>query len=231
MDKFENGLIDIVFSGDKAVLTKTNNISLQEFENQLANQIYNGEGLIVDEIVENSKLPSWAAVFYGLILTRNSLPTASNFSLSYLKKYFDFNEEQRLVRLKSNKEVVLKRDGVEARLLRSYPSLVRDFHFYLMCSRSNYFDEVSYSLKEDYFEGIDIKIVHGAKQFSVSLLTDTKRGNSFKSKKVNRHDVPPVNEIIIRFKLHEKATRKVVSNFFLYSEKHLEDLKIKIHNG
>ena len=50
-------------------------------------------------------------------------------------------------------------NALKARILRTYPSLLRDFHFYLMLKECNSFDKVTYSCADD-IKGTDITIVH-----------------------------------------------------------------------
>ena len=54
-------------------------------------------------------------------------------------------------------------NALKARILRTYPSLLRDFHFYLMLKECNSFDKVTYSCADD-IKGTDITIVHKNKK-------------------------------------------------------------------
>ena len=57
-------------------------------------------------------------------------------------------------------------NALKARILRTYPSLLRDFHFYLMLKECNSFDKVTYSCADD-IKGTDITIVHKSKKYVV----------------------------------------------------------------
>ena len=109
-------------------------------------------------------------------------------------------------------------DALAGRILRTYPSLIRDFDFYLLLFESNKFEQVIYSCEKD-IEGKDIIIKNHGNEYTVSLFVDTVRSNSFK--KINnlfRHkDLG--NEI--KLPLNLKQARRC-GDFMLYSKKDIE---------
>lgn len=190
--------------------------NLNKFKDFLISAPYKGEGLIKDISVENAQLPPIVQTFYSLY-AEGIIPSAETLFKYYIKTNF-IEIDDNLVQL-NNTSSVFKKHGIKARLFRTYPSIIRDFHFYMLCFYSQKFQSVSYSVDKDYIGGIDLSIKYKGVGFSIALLVDTPRSNSFKKKKAYRHSNTPVHEICVRINPFESKFR--VGNYTLYSEYHL----------
>ena len=65
-----------------------------------------------------------------------------------------------------------KKEALIVRILRTYPSLIRDFHFYLLLMEDGYFQDVIYFCKID-IKGNDIVIRCNNNEYVLSLFVDT----------------------------------------------------------
>jgi hypothetical protein len=119
------------------------------------------------------------------------------------------------------------RNGIKNRLLRTYPSLIRDLHFFYLLKNSNKFESVSYSLDADYYNGTDLKIEYQLKSYFISVFISSKRSIDYKNKKKDRHDYSNIPEIALK---PELASLKRVGEFNLLTMKHVEEVIDKINN-
>ncbi|AXE16498.1 hypothetical protein DR864_01510 [Runella rosea] len=218
----DKSTIDVRFEGEEVFLIKQKKWTTKELEDQVANLYYSGENLPKDPAVEKARLPPFALSFYKFIFFKSRLPDETEFWNYYLKQHFTPAEGDCVqVNIKGSVKTFAA-SSVKARMLRSYPSLVRDFHFYVLCLRSDQFEEVRYSLHRDYFNGIDLCVVYAGVEFQVSILLNSPRAQMYKTQKYKRHEESPQNEVIMLFDLtrysHEKGKIK------LFSEKHVEEL-------
>ena len=110
--------------------------------------------------------------------------------------------------------------SVKARLLRSYPSLIRDFHFYVLCQTSDQFEHVSYSLRQDYYAGIDLCVQYAGHKFQVSVMLNSPRARAYKTKKYARRAEVPQNEVIMLFELHQYV--QIRGQIKLFTMRHIE---------
>lgn len=208
--------------------TKTS-FNFKEFYDFVKKMPFDGQGQVVDKDVENTLLPPMIRTFYELFFA-GYFPSAKTFLSAYLKSYFNpINKEN--IQLKET-GVILNKKGVIARVYRAYPSLVRDFHFYMLCLESKKFQTIQYSLNNDYKKGVDLTIKYKNVVFSIALLVDTKRGNSFKNKKYSRHNYKGLHEICVKINPFDESTR--VGKYSLYNESHLElmikEMDLVVHN-
>lgn len=213
------------------VVYKSNKTSFnfKEFYDFVKEMPFGGQGLVVDKCVENTLLPPMIRTFYELFFA-GYFPSAKTFVKTYLRNYFNPVDDEN-IQLKET-GTILNKKGVIARVYRAYPSLVRDFHFYMLCSESKKFQTVQYSLNNDYKKGVDLTIKYKNVVFSIALLVDTKRGNDFKHKKYSRHNYNGLHEICVRINPFDESTR--VGQYSLYNKSHLElmikEMDLIVHN-
>ncbi|HKL40851.1 MAG TPA: hypothetical protein VJ894_09230, partial [Cryomorphaceae bacterium] len=151
-----------------------------------------------DKKVEKAKLPPFALAFYYHLFSRRCIPTEEELYHRYLSfSGKPMNEEELLI-----DDEAYSVEGVKARLLRTYPSLIRDFHLYLLLCESGKFENVTYSLSQDYYRGLDLCVYLSGKAFHLSLFIKTKRASLFKKRKVFRHDYKNVTEIELALDFH-----------------------------
>lgn len=224
---FADNILDIKFSNGKAYLLKNTVWNTQKIKERLEQINYTGMRRQKDDKVENAKLPSIAAVFYKYIFIKDQIPSEDELFDSYFKEYCVKLKDLCMIKHPyCKKKELYKIDSLKARVLRAYPSLIRDFHFYVMCYESGLFDTVSYSLKTDFKDGIDIVIELHDEVYGVALNTATRRSQDFKKKKYKRHDYSNIKEIHIEIDL--RNTKKSAGDFKLYEEKCLKTIADRI---
>lgn len=201
----------VLIATEKVIVMKEQKITSAEVEEMLKKLSYSGQNREKDPAVENAKLPSFVKSFYKFIAEDGCIPDEALFIDTYLRNYF-YKTKKGLYCLKSpydriNDIQYFTREGLEGRILRAYPSLIQDFHFFLICVESQKFDRVIYSTYLDIQKGIDLKILKDNKSYAVSLYVHTNRSKMYKQQKYKRHDYSGLKEICISLDLSE--ARKV----------------------
>lgn len=222
-------IIDIKFMGDSVYLLKSCTVTSEELKNTVEtfdyNDLYHKYREYKEEYgVEKAKLPPMNFVFYKFIFENDSIPSPQNI----LDLYFEFYSDRIEVIYESAKidGISYNLNALKARVLRTYPSLLRDFHFYLMLKECGYFHKVTYSCADD-INGIDITIFHNNKKYIVSLFTDTKRSWSFKRiKNIFRHKYGQ-NELKVPLVLDESFK---CGDFMLYKQSDVEQIINSVKN-
>ncbi len=221
---------DIEFTNDEAKLTKRLSMNLKDCEKQIEEiefeKYYN---LVKEENkdkqdVENINIPYFNLSFWTYILMYEEIPTVEEFKAEYYK----INKKNIIVDddWVAYKEYKFPRKSFEARLLRTYASLIRDFHFYLMLESGNYFDEIMWSYEMDTFGGKDIIVKHKDIEFNISLFTETRRAKNFKGIKNNYRHTYDNKSLEVPLDL-AKANKR--GDIFLYGEKDVVYLVEKIY--
>lgn len=220
-------IIDIKFMGDNVYLLKSCTVTSEELKKTIKmfdyNDLYNQYREYKDEDgVEKAKFPPINFVFYKFVFENDSVPSPQN----VLDLYFELYSDEIKVSGGSAEMKGTSYDlkALKARILRTYPSLLRDFHFYLMLKECDCFDKVTYSCIDD-IKGTDITIVHKNKKYVVSLFTDTKRSWFFKKiKNVFRHKYGQ-NEIKVPMVLDEADK---CGDFMLYKQSDVEYVRQRV---
>ena len=196
-------------------------LTCETLEEKLKEMRYTGEKRVVDNTVENLLLPPIALTFYSLIYDMGNVPTEDLLIEEYLnqEEYFGYLPDEKVEVTYNGVVTVVSLEGLISRILRTYPSLIRDFHFYLMSSESGLFEAVKYSFIDDYKNKIDLKILYKEEWHNVGLLLGSKRSLFYRFKKKFRHK--PVDVIYIEL---DKKDANWVGDFMLYTKKHLNDL-------
>lgn len=212
---FRKAITDIVIEGNEISVSRQLDISVAEAEKQITNLSYNGVGLTKNKKVEEAKLPPFALAFYYHLFSKRCIPSEEELYDRYLSfSGKPINEDKILI-----DDEPYSAEGVKARLLRTYPSLIRDFHFYLLLYESGKFENVTYSLSQDYYRGLDLCVYLSGKAFHLSLFIKTKRASLFKKKKVARHDYKNVTEIELELDFNSLTKHGEIA---LCTERHVE---------
>lgn len=169
-------------------------------------------GVKLDEVEHKMSLPYFVTPFYQYIYINDKIPTQEELYNTYIKH--DYFKDH-----KFSDEIMV---AIKARLLRTYPSLVRDIHFATFIKEKITDMDVFYSIKLDVNEGIDLLLVKDEKYFGVNLYTKTQRSVDFRSKKANRHasfsNVEYI-ELPVDFNGSDQCGK-----FFLYGEREYNQL-------
>ncbi|MCZ4409981.1 hypothetical protein O3Q51_14260 [Cryomorphaceae bacterium 1068] len=217
---FRKAITDIELKGDQISVSRSLDISLSQAEQQIAELSYSGVGLSKDPKVEKAKLLPFALAFYYHLFSQRSIPTEKELFDRYVS--FSGREEENEIIIEEER---YSKTGLRARLLRTYPSLIRDFHLYLMLQESNRFQSVGYSLSKDYYDGLDLSLNHSGQAFHLSVYLQTKRSAEFKKKKYTRHDYIGVKEIAIPLEFN---SMEKLGQIYVCTDAHIQTVLHKI---
>ncbi|MCC9167359.1 hypothetical protein [Pontibacter harenae] len=212
------------------VVAKPFTYTVAQLEQELRLSPCSGQRLTSDAQVENALMPPLVISFYEFVFEHSTLPTDKELVQYYIAYYYKpVSQNPSLVKIKpayaacgSSRELSVV--GVKNRLLRMYPSLVRDLHFMMLCHESGSFSDVYYSVKQDYALGYDLVVKRNNVKVYVRLMVETKRSQEYNSKKFTRHDMSQKN--IFELKIRLSPERKL-GEFFLYNKQDL--LKLVQH--
>jgi hypothetical protein len=216
--------MDIAFFENRVYMLRKFDLSLEECQNQIRQISYDSfydhyRSCCDEEHVESMNLPYAVFPFYAFVFRYKAIPHPSEFIDEYFNLYDEYFDVIDRNRLKFNDIIVDKR-AVVARILRAYPSVIRDFHFYLMLTEEKCFDKVKYSCSGD-INGIDIIIVHNDKHYELALYLETGRARAFKRiKDLFRHR--QVKTIAIPLSV-DRANK--CGDIYLYTREDLEKVK------
>ena len=158
--------------------------------------------------------PPFINAFYNYVHQKRRIPTQEEYFQFYLKVNSDFFSDGRF-------DQTIYR-GLQARLYRTYPSLVRDIHFNKLLESSNRGYEIVYNLDLDLAYDIDAMLIKDGQYWAACLYTQTRRGNFARAKKVYRH-TRFLNVNYVEFPVELEDNRKV-GEFFLYGEPEITEL-------
>ena len=205
-------------------LLKSISLSLHECESQIEqiayDSFYDAYRVHKDEHgVEKTQFPSIIYAFYSIIFNFNKMPSPAEL----LDEYYTLNAGELTVTADtvSYKNQSFRKMDLDARILRTYPSLIRDYHFYLMLIEARCFDKVIYSCKND-IAGKDLIVQHRGNEYVVSLFIKTRRSNFFKKIKNSIRHKYGKNEIQLPLDL---SSAQKIGDFFVYSSSDIDILK------
>jgi hypothetical protein len=218
---------DIAFANNQVYMLRGFNLPLGECRSQIRKISYDSfydhyRSYCDEKNVENMNLPYAIFPFYAFVFRYKAIPHPGEFVDEYFNLYdasFDVIDKNTL---RFSNAIIDKR-AVIARILRAYPSIIRDFHFYLMIVEAKCFDKVKYSCRND-INGIDLTVVHNKQQYEIALYLDTRRANGFKKiKDLFRHRRVQLISLPLRIDLADKC-----GDIYLYTKEDLEKVKGKI---
>ncbi len=215
---------DIKFMNGEGYLLKDLSLSLSQYEEQMGkidyDRYYDNYRSCRDENgVEKTLFPSIIFAFYNIIFTQSKVPSPADL----LNEYYTLNASELII---AGEQVIYKnrhfaKVDLDARILRTYPSLVRDHHFFLMLANEGCFDSVIYSCKND-IAGKDLIVQHKGKKYIISLFIQTARSTFFKRIKNAFRHVYLNKEIPMPLNL-DRA--KKCGDFFVYCTEDVEYVK------
>jgi hypothetical protein len=208
---------DIKISNEEISVTRKAKFFTIDLENQILNLTYSGTGLPKQENVESAFLPPFIQVFYYLFFKELTIPTEKKFFDTYLE-WLGGNNNGKIIYEHKEYDAV----GVENRLKRTYPSLIRDLHFLYLVEESKKFDHIEYSMEIDYYNGLDLKVIYRNSEYFISLFIDTTRGRYYKYKKTTRHDFSEIEEIVFNV---DFASLNKIGDFYLLNFEHVNLLE------
>lgn len=195
-------------------LTKGLPITSQNIVNALASESPIFIGKKNNKVEFARGFPNMMYTLWGYICTYRAFPTQR----SFVSFYRSVHQEA----LKDFDDT-----GVTARVLRAYPSLAREIHFFQLVKESNIFDDVSYCAYNDVVDGIDFTVALGGHEYNISCFVATKRSLWFRKKKIFRHEKPIINSIEMSLDL---TLGKQIGKWIVFDKKHVDILENKIIN-
>lgn len=187
---FEKRIVDIKIANKEISVIREAKIPTSALEAQISTLPFSGAEKPKNPQIENAKLPPFIQSFYYLFYKELRIPSENEFCDYYLALFGGVVNGKVVIN-----KVAYDSDSLLYRMKRTYPSLLRDLHFLYLLEESGLFEEVEYSMKKDYCDGLDLKLKYTDKEYYVSLYIDSPRGGLYKKKKKTRHDYSAVNEI------------------------------------
>ena len=219
---FLRGIDDIQIVDGKIGVFRNIGLSIEQLEEQISLLPYSGSKGEIDKLVENTLFPPFIQAFLYLFFKNRRVPDENYLFDTYISWLGQV--EAGKVRYDN---VEYNAEGIRSRMLRAYPSFIRDLHLYYLLQNSKRFDKVFYSLKNDYYHGLDIGLIHEGTEFFLSAFIQTTRGSNYKAQKYRRHNYDGVNEIVLPLNFDEL---KKAGKIFLVSDKQLNNLINNITN-
>lgn len=158
------------------------------------------------------KFPMFVDTFNLMLKENNRVPSQDEF----VERYFRDNAAE-LTDVLSNSKL---REGLEARLRRTYPSFVRDVHFGALLRERGL--DVSYGRDFDVCAGVDHIIQHRGLTFHIHCYVKTRAGRMGRRIKNKRHDFRGIH-LDVEMDLGAESA-KSVGDFYLYSDEHVDYL-------
>ena len=128
--------IDLEIENNEMTMTHKLLYTKESMERAIKGMRYHGRNKTKDQRVEFGNIPSIAKTFYQTLFFFG-LPSAEELIHVYFKKHMS-DETEDTIQFYGNKQYFSK-EGVKARIFRAYPSLLRDFHFFLSCKENKAF--------------------------------------------------------------------------------------------
>lgn len=221
---FAKKINDIKIRSGHIICERFLNMNIIDLESYISKLQYTGVNKVKDVTVENYKFSPFIVSFYHFIYSYLRIPSESEFIENYYKlNSIDYTNDY--VNIDNS---TFSKSSLDARILRTYPSLIRDYHFVILLSEYKELN-VEYSLNDDYYNGLDIKINYNDINYYLSLYINTSRGASFKEQKYKRHNYNDINEIELNVEFNQL---KKVGEFYLLTENDIKNVLnlIKFNN-
>lgn len=215
---FLKSISDIKISGELIAIERKLDCSASKLEKQIEDLHTTSEGALRDKEVENAKFPPFVQVFYFKFFQQLILPSEDQLIYEYYK-WLGINSKAEWFEWEHQ---TFSRKGLEARIKRTYPSLLRDIHFLFLLKESEIFEDVNYSMKKDYYNGLDLSLKYRGKLYHASVFIDTMRGSHYKNRKRYRHDYQDVCEVELAVAFDSLT---LVGNIYLLNRDHIALLK------
>lgn len=159
-----------------------------------------------DDAVEHaSEFPNMMYTLWGFICTHRRFPSQTEYTLYFLS-------------IHANSLASLNEEAIKARLLRAFPSLIREIHFHALVKESGFFQDVYYSAKLDVEDGTDLCVKCGGYEYGVSCYVQTEKSLEYRRRKRNRPRNLKANSIELPLDLSSGTT---VNGWIFYNRNHI----------
>lgn len=197
------------------------NLSTADIEKSLMEDTLDVTGKPSVFIVERKmRLPMFAADFYHFIYKKGRIPTQQEF----IDYYQDSNSDY-LAKVLVNDDF---KSGLVGRLCRTYPSLVRDIHLFMLMREQGF--DVEFNLENDLFGKVDILVLVGDVWYGLKLRVKTRNSKMYADLKDGRGAVDlgyePIELLMDLDKGRSLNTQK--DSIKLYDDKAIDYIKSHI---
>ena len=151
------------------------------------------------------RFPNMMYTLWGFICAHRRFSSQSEYMLYFLS-------------IHSNALISLDENAVKARVMRAYPSLIREIHFYALVKESGFFENVSYSAFSDIEEDTDISVECGGHNYGISCYVQTERSLEYRRRKRSRPRNPKANSIELPLDL---SSGTKVNGWIFYNRNHV----------
>lgn len=184
--------------------------------------------LVFDRYGVNNKegFPPFVSPFYDFILKNKRIPNQKEFWSAYQNDHHLFFDENNLKNFFRSETISEFIPGIEKRVNRNYPSLVRDVHFGKYLTEHGF--TVTYNQELDMKQGVDLMITNNNKHYGLCLFTDTPDGRKQRDKKLAKRMNNEPFDNVTYIELPISFTNSDVftcGDFFLYSEVDFERIE------
>ena len=169
-------------------------------------------------LIESMNLPSFCETFNGF-LDSDRLPSEDEFIDKYLE-----NHLAKIVEKTDNKDEI---DGLIGRLSRTYPSLLRELHFYCLVREHPWFkDKIMKRSNELDMMGSDFVILHDGNEYHIRVYLETYRGLNYlnQKNKANTDDITHIIDVGLR-----KENSFTLNNYWMFDDTNVQKIIDKIN--
>lgn len=185
--------------------------------------------------LENAKLIPFSFLYYYLFITTQKIPTPQQLFCEYMYRFCKKSEKyphkyslkDKYVELGYGENLLFTVEALAGRICRAYNSFNREVElaFRLMQEQEL---SVKYSFKDDYFNGIDLGIVHNNVVCGIACYQNNPRTNAFKVLKetTRRNNYESSKMIPMKINANNHST---CGEIWIFSDKEYQELLQKIY--
>ena len=176
-----------------------------------------------DIVEKKEKFPIFVTSFYKLIGQINRIPNQEEFFNFYMNE--NANNDT-IIKYKNDDDVIW---GLECRIRRLYPSLVRDIHLALFLKKHirNNNCYIFYDIEMDLNNDIDVGIILNRNSiYALNLYIKTERSENFRNNKTRRHT--HFDNVKYLEYPKKRITDNMIGMFYLYGMTELRDINSKL---
>lgn len=206
---------DIEIIRGEVIVKKPLTYTSAALEKELSLTKYNADYIFKHTEADRVFIPSMAIPFYYFIFLHGRIPKEREFYDIYMTLYSGG------WRITKEDYSYLEDLYVKEIIHRSYPSFVRDFHFYLLLNEDPFFDTVWYSVRSDVADGIDIYVEKAGELYTIGLFLESAKSRKYLEQKMSSVHIP----ISVEF---NKDSANQFGKFSLCGADHVEMVKTAV---
>lgn len=202
-------------------------LTVKSLEEKIASIHYTGTSRPRSDFVEKMNFPPMSLAFYSFLFQTGTIPTEEEFLSTYEYLYsahITFSDGK--TKMYIDNIPIFWPEYYRGRLLRTYPSFIREIHFLCVLRECGLFSNVRYSFEFDLIHNTDIIIDYNGKTYYLWLTLDTDKAKWGLKRKLQKLQYAPA--VIIKMNL---SRAPLCGDFKLFSLNTLKDLQICLDNN